>query len=149
MGRMRCVFLVLLSLFVLPGTMDAQQQRSTGSEADPDRGFRLEQNYPNPFSDETRVPFELFEDVFVDGRPATVSIRIYNVLQQYVASPTALNHPAGEGTPVVDLQYTTPGRHEVYWDGRNRSGARVPAAVYILELTVNGRSQMMRMVVSS
>ena len=74
-------------------------------------------------------------------------MRIFNILRQYVASPTTLGHPAGDGTPVVDLEYTTPGHHEAYWDGRDRSGALVPSGVYILELTVNGTPQVRRMVV--
>lgn len=148
MGRIRCVFLVLLSLLLVPGVAMAQQQGGAGTGADPEAGFRLGQNYPNPFNPETRIPFELFEDAFVEGRPATVSIRIYNMLLQYVGSPTALNHPAGDGTPVIDLEYTTPGRHEAYWDGRDRSGAHVASGVYLVELTVNGRSQIMKMFVS-
>jgi len=147
MGRIRCVFFVLLSLLLLPSTSFAQQQGLPGSQQVPERGFQLGQNYPNPFNPETRIPFELYEEVFVDGRPATVSIRIYNILLQYVASPTALNHPMGDRTPVIDLEYHTPGRHEVYWDGRDRSGNPVASGVYILELTVNGRSQNLKMFV--
>lgn len=147
MGRTACVILVLLSLALLPGALSAQQQ-VTGSQEVPERGFRLAQNYPNPFNPETRIPFELFDEVFVDGRPATVSIRIYNVLTQYVASPTALNHPAGDGTPVIDLEYTSPGAYEAYWDGRDRFGSPVASGVYILQLTVNGRAQIMKMFVS-
>lgn len=147
MGRMKCVILVLLSLLLLPVAVQAQQQ-GAGSGEVPERGFKLEQNYPNPFNPETRIPFELYDEAFVDGRPATVSIRIYNVLTQYVGSPTALNNPAGEGTPVIDLEYTTPGTYEAYWDGRDRFGVHVASGVYILQITVNGRSQIMKMFVS-
>jgi hypothetical protein len=149
MRRTRCVLLVLFSAALLvPTAIEAQQTGATGPRGDPDRGFRLEQNYPNPFNPETWIPFELFEDAFVDGRPATVSIRVYNLLLRYVASPTALNHPAGEGTPVIDLEYTIPGRHEAYWDGRDRSGAPVASGVYLLELMVNGKAQTLRMFVT-
>ena len=75
-------------------------------------------------------------------------MRIYNVLLQYVASPTAVNHQEGEGTHVIDLEYHFPGRHEVYWDGRDRSGAPVASGVYILEVTVNGRSKTLKMFAS-
>jgi hypothetical protein len=149
MGRMRCVFFVLLSLLLLlPADGLAQQQGLPGSQQGPEKGFQLDQNYPNPFNPETRIPFELYEDVFVDGRPATVSVRIYNILLQFVAVPTALNHPMGDRTPVMDLEYFTPGRYEVYWDGRDRSGNAVASGVYVLEMTVNGRSQTMKMFVS-
>ncbi len=148
MGRIQCVVLVLLSLLLLPGAGWAQQQGGAGAGEDPQAGFQLGQNYPNPFNPETRIPFELYDDVFVEGRPATVSVRIYNMLLQYVGTPTALNHPAGEGTPVIDLEYSAPGRYEAYWDGRDRSGAQVASGVYIVELTVNGRAQIMKMFVS-
>lgn len=148
MGRIKCVVLVLLSLLLLPGAGWAQQQGGAGAGEDPQAGFQLGQNYPNPFNPETRIPFELYDDVLIEGRPATVSIRIYNMLLQYVGAPTALNHPAGEGTPVIDLEYSAPGRYEAYWDGRDRSGAQVASGVYIVELTVNGRSQIMKMFVS-
>jgi hypothetical protein len=150
MGRIFCVFFVLLSLPLLaPAPAMGQQAGMIGSQDDPDVGFRLEQNYPNPFNPATRVPFELLEDVFVEGRPATVSIRIYNILLQYVASPTALNHPQGDRTTVIDLEYTSPGRYEAYWDGLDRSGRRVASGVYILEMTVNGRSRNIKMFVSN
>jgi hypothetical protein len=111
-------------------------------------GFQLGINYPNPFNPDTRIPFDLFEKVFVDGRPATVTIRIFDILRQYVASPTALAHPAGDGAVVLDLEYATPGRYEAYWNGRNRLDSSVPSGVYILELTVNGRSQNRRIFVN-
>jgi hypothetical protein len=148
MRRTLRVFLVLLPAALLPLALEGQQAGGTGGRQAPEQGFRLEQNYPNPFNPETRIPFELYQDAFLDGRPATVSIRIFNVLLQYVASPTALNHPVGDGTPVIDLEYTAPGRHEAYWDGRDRSGQAVASGVYILELTVNGRSSQMRMFVT-
>lgn len=150
MGRILCVFFVLLSLPLLaPAPTAAQQAGTIGSQDEPEAGFRLEQNYPNPFNPSTRIPFELYEDVFLDGRPATVSIRIYNILLQFVASPTALNHPQGDRTTIVDLEYMTPGRYEAYWDGLDRSGGRVASGVYILEMTVNGRSRTMKMFVSN
>jgi hypothetical protein len=112
-------------------------------------GFRLGSNYPNPFKPDTRIPFELHESLFVEGRPVIVSIRIYDIVAQYVASPTALGHPAGDGTLVVDLEYTTPGRHETYWNGKNSSGSYVVAGVYLVQLTVNGENQNRRVLVSN
>lgn len=148
MGRIPCVFFVLLSILLFPGMAVAQAQGGLGSEGDPDKGFEIEQNYPNPFNPDTRIPFVLKDEMFVEGRPATVTMRIYNVLLQYVASPTAVNHQEGEGTRVIDLEYPFPGRYEVHWDGRDRSGSPVASGVYILEVTVNGRSQTLKMFVS-
>lgn len=146
MRRLSCVWIVLFSALALPGSASAQTGGATGGPREiPSAGFLLGSNYPNPFTAETRIPFELHEELFQDGRPAVVSIRIYDQLRQYVGSPVALNHPAGEGTAVLELEYATPGRHEAVWDGqdaRGATGARVASGVYILELTVNGRSDI-------
>ena len=113
-----------------------------------DTGFELEQNYPNPFNPETRIPFTLGENLFQSGQPVRVTIRVYNMLSQLVASPTALRHPDGDGTPVANLEYTQPGRYEAFWDGRDRAGAQVASGVYFVQLIVNGQSQIKRMLVA-
>ncbi len=110
-------------------------------------GFQLEQNYPNPFNPETKIPFVLSEELFADGRPAVVTLRIYNLLQQMVAVPVALGHPSGEGVQVRDLEYTQPGRYEAFWDGTDLSGRQVASGIYFMQLTVNGVSQVRKMYV--
>lgn len=90
---------------------------------------------------------ELSDDLFAMGGEAVVSMRIYNVFRQFVAVPTALSHPSGSGLPVEELVYLSPGRHEVEWDGKNRNGDAVPTGVYLLEVTVNGRAQVLKMAV--
>ena len=137
--------LVLLCSLGLSASLSAQQ---AGSAGDVESTFQLEQNYPNPFNPETRIPFVLGDELFVDGRPVLVTVRIFNVLRQFVAAPTALNHSLGEGLPVEELEYLSPGRHEVYWDGRDRSGAQVASGVYFVQLVVNGQSQVRKMFVT-
>ncbi len=117
-------------------------------EEDRGAGFRLEQNYPNPFNPETRIPFELSEDIFADGRTTTVSIRIFNILNQFVAAPVALAFPGGEGLPLLQLEYTSPGRYEAFWDGRDRNGRQVASGVYFVQMVVNGRTAWMKMFVT-
>lgn len=149
MRRGTTVFVVLLlTVLGLSTSLPAQQGGVGGASGEQESGFHLEQNYPNPFNPETTIPFVLSEDMFEDGRPVVVSIRIYNVLQQFVASPTALNHPRGDGAPVVELEYISPGRHEAYWDGTDRSGRHVASGVYFVQLVVNGRSQVRKMYVT-
>lgn len=138
------VGLLLLGLALLPRAVSAQQ---SGSEP-PQAGFELEQNYPNPFNPETRVPFVLGDELFVDGRPARVTMRIFNVLRQFVASPTALGHITGDGVPIEELEYDVPGRYEAYWDGTDRSGAQVASGVYFVQLIVNGQTQIRKMIVT-
>jgi hypothetical protein len=145
MSRSMLALIVLLSIVGLSFSASAQQVGSTGKQ---DSGFNLEQNYPNPFNPETKIPFVLFEDLFDSGRPVVVSVRIFNVLQQFITSPTAMNHPRGDGIPVLDLEYPHPGRWEAYWDGRDQRGRHVASGVYFVQLTVNGRSQVLRMYVT-
>ena len=149
---MRRIACVLSLLFALVGfAAPALSAQSTGPDKpirSQESRFKLEQNYPNPFNPTTRIPFELSEELFVDGKTAVVSLRIYNVLQQFVASPTALNHVGGEGVPLINLEYTQPGTHEAYWDGRDLSGRRVASGIYFTQLTVNGKSVVRKMYVT-
>jgi len=107
-------------------------------------GFKLEQNYPNPFKSETRIPFELEDALFEEGKPVMVSIRIYNILSQFVAAPLALGHRGGEGLPLLQLEYTAPGRYEAHWDGRDRHGKQVASGVYFVQLRVDQRGPAVR-----
>jgi len=148
MRRRICVFVVLLISFGLAAPTSAQEVGNEGSSGGQGSGFQLGQNYPNPFNPETKIPFVLDEELFAEGRPVVVTIRIYNVLQQFVAAPVALNHPGGEGVRVLELEYPAPGRYEAYWDGTDRSGNSVASGVYFLQLVVNGRSQVRKMFVT-
>ena len=147
MSRLIKVGAFLLVLLALnPFTAAAQD---TGSDASrgTDTGFELEQNYPNPFQSTTRIPFVLGPTLFADGQPVTVTMRIFNVLQQFVGNPTTLNHPSGNGVPVNELVYDRPGRKEAFWDGRDLNGRQVASGVYILQVIVDGQRDTMKMIV--
>jgi hypothetical protein len=136
------ILLLVLGFHAVP----ALAQEPPGSR---DRGFRLEQNYPNPFNPETRIPFALDEGLFQRGTPVVVSIRIYNVLHQLVAVPTALNHPDRPGAQVLGLQYSTPGGYEAYWNGHDLRGREVASATYFVHFQVHGYPpQVMRITVA-
>ena len=134
-----CVVL-LLALGLFPGTVFGQSPNR-------DRGSRLKQNYPNPFNPTTNFAFDIFEEDLVGGRPARVTLRIYNVLQQFVASPKALNHAKGD-VEVVDLEYDSPGRKEAFWDGTDRNGRKVASGIYYFQLIVNGERHVKKMIVT-
>lgn len=102
MRRRCCVGVILLALGILSVPLYGQDAGGGAQQGDRERGFRLEQNYPNPFNPSTRIPFVLDDKLFEDGRPAVVTIRIFNILQELVAVPTALNHPLGDGVPVLE-----------------------------------------------
>lgn len=132
---------LLLAILLFPSDGEAQQSRERAQS-------RLGQNYPNPFNPETRIPFKILEEDLVDGKPAVVSIRIRSVMGEVVAVPLALNHPDGNGVEVSNLEYTTPGDKEAYWNGLNRSGRKVASGVYFAELVVNGERWLRQIVVA-
>ena len=139
---------LLSVLFALAPGIAAQAPPADPSPAEePESGFTLGTNYPNPFNPETRIPFELHEGLFSDGRTAIVSVRFYNVLAQPIASAIALNHPSGR-VPLVGLEYVSPGQYEAYWDGRDQSGREVASGIYFVELTVNDVTIVDRMYVA-
>lgn len=140
---------LLLALGISPLELFGQDAR--GGSIPPGgrgRGFRLEQNFPNPFNPSTRIPFVLEGEIFQGGQNAMVSLRVYNVLQQLVAIPTTLDHPDGPGLPVDQLVYAEPGNKMAFWDGKDRNGRDVAAGIYYLQLIVNGESQVRKMIVS-
>lgn len=70
--------------------------------------FALRQNYPNPFNPSTTVRFDLAE-------PAFVSLKIYNLAGELVATPV-------EGT-------RSAGTHSIQWNARH-----LPSGIYIYRL---------------
>lgn len=146
MRRTIGVLSVLLLSIAVTGALSAQDAPGLAA-SERANGFQLEQNYPNPFNPETTIPFTLGEELFVDGRPVVVTVRIFNLLQQLVAHPIAIGHPSGEGMEVRQLEYTVPGPYEAFWDGNDQSGRQVASGIYFMQLTVNGRSETRKMYV--
>ena len=145
---MKFSYCLLATLTLLVATERASAQNpGPPARAGSGGGFDLEQNYPNPFNPETTIPFTLGGELFVDGNPVVVSLRIFNLLSQPVAFPVALSHAAGAGVEVRSLEYTQPGRHEAFWDGTDQSGRQVASGIYFMQLTVNGQSVSRRMYV--
>lgn len=143
--------LLLARLPVLPPALAQQTDNTTAAQdtvpGEP-RGLELEQNYPNPFSVETRIPLVLGGDLFEDGRPVIVTARIYNVLRQQVATPTALDHPIAVGQPVIELRFDAPGRYLLYWDGTDRGGQQVASGIYFCHVVGNRQQAVVKLVVS-
>jgi hypothetical protein len=103
-------------------------------------------NYPNPFNPTTTITFPLDESDFPGGRPAKVTIRILNVLQQEVAIPLAMDNPAGNG-PLLEMLFTQPGNYRAFWDGTDRTGRKVASGIYYAVLSVNGERDAPRKLV--
>lgn len=107
--------------------------------------FEVQPNYPNPFVSETTIPFTLSEVLFADDEPAVVTVSVFDVFARLVAHPVALDHPSGP-VQVNSLAYGSPGQYEAFWDGTDETGAPVGAAIYVLEMSVNGERLVRRMV---
>jgi len=73
----------------------------------------LGQNYPNPFTISTRIPFELEKD-------SKVKINICNIMGQEVA--TIFNEKKSSG------------KHTFVWDAHNALGQMFPKGIYIYKL---------------
>ncbi len=147
---MPVLLVLLIARVLLSPEVLAQQTDSTAGPLQTDlqqeevRGVALEQNFPNPFSNETRIPFILGEDLFEDGRTVVVTVRIFNVLRQIVAIPTAIDHPMYDGRPVSELRYDAPGRHLLHWDGRDTGGREVSSGIYFCQIIVTNGARAAR-----
>jgi hypothetical protein len=110
----------------------------------------LRQNYPNPFNPATTIPFALSKDLWANGHRPTVSLKIYNVLAQLVATPTLQG--AGVELNAIELAWcSTPVAgicgYNAYWDGKVANGAEAASGVYIYQLIVDGRRFTKKMIV--
>ncbi|HEU4885077.1 MAG TPA: hypothetical protein VFT45_22645 [Longimicrobium sp.] len=139
---------VLLLLWLVCGCLFPSRAGAQGSGTQ-SRGFRLEQNYPNPAHPDTYIPFVLEASLFEGGEPPVVSIRIINMFNHEIAVPKAVGHPRGPNVPVLNLRYTEPGRKVAYWDGRDMTGKRVPTATYYIVLQVGDQVEYARFSVSA
>jgi hypothetical protein len=142
------LLLSLALILIVPNSVAAQAGGGDGRSERDRSGFSLGQNYPNPFNPETRIPFSLGEDLFVNGESVVVSVRIYNMLQQFVAAPVALDHPSAGDLPLIDIAYTQPGDYVAFWDGKDQRGREVASGVYFVQMMVGGLVDIKRIVVA-
>lgn len=91
--------------------------------------YALSQNFPNPFL-RRRAPSGQTEGIpgtrirFNMPEPGLVSLRIYNLLGEVVASLCEARMPAGS--------------HQVMWDGRDMMGRDAKSGLYLYRLEVQG-----------
>ncbi len=83
--------------------------------------YVLEDNYPNPFTDETRIRFTL-------PLAKQISARVYDLQGRLVR------------TLIADELYEA-GPHEVAWDGTSNDGASAASGVYVVRLEYGNFSQ--------
>ena len=82
--------------------------------------FRLDQNFPNPFNNETVIPFTI-------EREAKVSLEIFNILGQRVKAEVIERMEVGE--------------HSFRWNGRDQSGVPVSSGIYFYRITLTPFSE--------
>ena len=102
----------------------------------------LGQNSPNPFKPDTWIPFTV-NDCNGPGGQRVVSLRVYNVLAQLVATPVL----HGAGVPIAGVRLSC-GSYLAYWDGRVARGHRkADSGVYVYELVIDGHRSSRKMFV--
>ena len=103
----------------------------------------LGQNYPNPFKPDTYIPFTI-DDCNGAGGQHVVTLRVYNVLAQQVATPVLL----GTDRPILNMRLSC-GEYTGFWNGRvDRSRRPAASGVYLYELVVTGQRTSRKMFVS-
>jgi len=131
--------LVLALTAFMPREARAQDTRDKKPKAS------LGQNYPNPMNPETKIDFSVGDPPSCtdNGAQYRVSLKIYNLLSQLVATPVL----QGPATPLDNVTVSC-GSYTAYWDGKvQRTGREAASGVYYYRLEVNGQSFMKRMIV--
>jgi len=86
---------------------------------------KLGQNYPNPFSDQTTIYYEI-------GGETRVNISIYNLAGQLLST-------------LVERQHS-PGSYSCIWDGTNASGMKLRGGVYLYRISTADYQETRRMI---
>ena len=134
-------FLIILSCGWLLTNTETSAQTSNSLEfiIDDGRGSKVFQSASYGQADEEIIPFRLDEDLFGEGKTVHVSLRVFNILQHFVAVPKKYEDSErsdSEGDPVVDLEFNQPGIHYASWNKLDHSGNKVVPGVYFVQLTI-------------
>ena len=115
------------------------------AQSAPSPRVELGESSPNPFFPATSIPFEIHKEVCAKGHHPVVSLRIYNVLTQWIATPV-LQKQGGE--PVESVQLGC-GKYTAFWDGKYLDGKReVTTGIYYARLIVEGERVVTRKMIA-
>lgn len=98
---------------------------SVGQKSIEANNFRVEQNFPNPFTNQTTIHYQL-------ERHESVSIEIFSMDGKRVKTLMS-NKPHGSGVYTIE------------WDGTSDTGGRAEAGVYIFRFRAGGKVQTVSM----
>ena len=113
-----------MPLAVIAGSITITGSGQPGPGLRPDE-FELRQNYPNPFNAVTAIDFYL-------PAPAVVSLEVFNILGQRVATLSSGRLPEG-------IQKTG-------WQGTYQNGRAAPSGIYFYRLKTPDGSLVRKMV---
>ncbi len=138
---------------LMPVVVEAQ---STGDSAVAARAFNppfaLGQNYPNPFSPETRIPFVVGNPTKClsdHGKTYRVTMKIFNLLAQLVAVPVLRGGDDKRDGERLDNLSLPCRPYTAYWDGKDLTGKQqVGSGVYLYRLEVDGKAVVKKMVIA-
>ncbi len=98
---------------------------SVNSDNSLPKKFELEQNYPNPFSTSTAIPYDL-------NKGSDIKVTIYDILGRVVRK--------------FEVGQQSVGTHNITWNGNNDFGQKVASGIYLYRLDADGESQVKKMV---
>ena len=75
--------------------------------------FETVQSYPNPFNSESSISFNITES-------SNVQVKIYNTLGKEINT-------------LLDIELS-PGKYNIFWDAKDKSGNSLPSGVYLIVL---------------
>lgn len=82
-------------------------------------------NYPNPFSEQTTISFELLGEL-----PSMFDLEIYDQ----------------KGSLIYTAQHTASEYNEWSWNGKHQNGMELPAGVYYARITVENITQLLKLI---
>jgi hypothetical protein len=145
----RALFAALVIGAFMPSRSAAQgiQTQNPGGQG---AGLQLNQNYPNPVTLDTHIPFVVgdAQGCADPGRQYRVTLKVYNLLAQQVAV-AVLQGGVGNaaGGESLENQLLTCGSYLAYWDGKYQTGDDVASGIYLFRLEVDGKVLVKKMIV--
>lgn len=149
---MKCQWAVRIGVLACLAFLSRETEAQSGQRAtvDAPTGSTLGQNYPNPVSLETRIPFAIggAPECADPAKRYRVSLRIYNMLAQLVSIPVMEAGFGGtSGGEAARELLLTCGQYTAYWDGKHSSGRDAPSGIYLYRLEIDGRALVKKLTV--